>query len=258
MSGVYVLVDGLVRSVSTLLADGDANTKLRKSANDEFVTMGLSLAPWMAGGANVCPHASPGCILSCVGRQGLASVFKDISLARRARTRAFYEHREWFMARLDHELAFYSRKAEKAGKRLAVRLNMYSDLPWEKWGIIDAHPNIEFYDYSKNPNRIGQIRPNYWTTFSRSEANEVLALGQLARGNNVAVAFADASNPRVGNRAGEQSLPSRWHGFDVISGDDTDLRFDDPKGGFVIGLKLKASTWASREASISSGFAVVR
>jgi len=65
-------------------------------------------------------------------------------------------------------------------------------------------------------------------------------------GKNVSVVF-----------AGE--LPTRWHGFTVVDGDKTDLRYLDPRGserGYVIGLSLKSANNATRESAIASGFAV--
>jgi hypothetical protein len=50
---------------------------------------------------------------------------------------------------------------------------------------------------------------------------------------------------------GGKSLPSQWHGHPVISGDEHDLRFLDPRGGHVIGLKAKGEAKADK-----SGFVV--
>ena len=36
-----------------------------------------------------------------------------------------------------------------------------------------------------------------------------------------------------------EPLPTSWKGFPVYDGDDTDVRFLDPKGGYVIGLRAK-------------------
>ena len=76
-------------------------------------------------------------------------------------------------------------------------------------------------------------------TFSRSEANEPVALALLARGINVAVMFADG-------------LPFAWHGHPVTNGDVHDLRHLDPKGGYVVGLSPKGNK-AKRD---TSGFVV--
>ena len=59
---------------------------------------------------------------------------------------------------------------------------------------------------------------------------------------------------RCGKGAAKQPLPGTWEGFEVIDGNSTDDRTQDPPGT-VIGLTLKARTIAARRAAIESGFA---
>jgi hypothetical protein len=75
-------------------------------------------------------------------------------------------------------------------------------------------------------------------TFSRSESNEAQALQVLRDGGNVAVVFSSAS------------FPASWNGFEVVNGDETDLRFTDPRNR-VIGLKAKGKAKQDK-----SGFVV--
>jgi hypothetical protein len=251
------------RTIRILLGDSDSNTKLRKSLGYGFQTTGLSLAPHkLEGFGNVCPNASSGCIGACVAKQGLGAVFPNIEFARISKRVAWSLAREWFLETLIAELTKAERKAEKKGDRLAVRLNMFSDIPWEKFGIIDSFPNVQFYDYTKNPKRVGLIRPNYWVTFSRDEtpASRDFSIRALKDGHNVAIAF---DTGRVGARVSMGSCPAdfpkTWYGFPVIDGDTTDLRFDDPRGrtkGRVVGLRLKSSSWAERQGALDSGFAI--
>ena len=251
------------RTIRILLGGSDSNTKLRKSLGYGFQTTGLSLEPHkIAGFGNVCAFASPGCIGACVGHQGLGKVFPNIEFARIAKRVVWSLARDWFLETLAEELGKAQRKAARAGDRLAVRLNMFSDIPWEKYGIIDQFPNIEFYDYTKNLKRAGQLRQNYWLTFSRDErpSSHDNSIRTLQAGNNVAVAF---DTGRVGNRvsmgACPADFPKTWYGFPVIDGDTTDLRFDDPRGrtrGRVVGLRLKSSSWDERQGAIDSGFAI--
>ena len=251
-----------------LLANGDSNTKLRKSG-PEYLTLGLSLAPHKSlGYGNVCPWASLGCIASCLDHQGLGSVFASIHKGRKLRTELFYSQRGWFLSKLHDEIGNKLRIAKRAGKTLAIRLNVFSDIKWEYISprLFADFPEVEFYDYSKSPTRFGSVLPNYWVTFSRSEDNEADCIRILRAGGNVAVVFADARRPLVGNQAGKQRMPASWKGFRVIDGNSSDLRFEDeraftyiPKAfrkGFVVGLKLKAHSHAEREAAIASGFAV--
>jgi hypothetical protein len=136
---------------------------------------------------------------------------------------------------------------------------VFSDIQYELYGIPELFPKIDFYDYTKNPRRVGQIAENYWTTFSRSETNETDCLELLSTANNVAVVFADSQLPYTGNRSSIQRLPKTWNGFQVIDGDTTDLRFLDVRGrkhGRVVGLRLKTHSVLERESAIKSGFAV--
>ena len=245
--------------VNHLLASGDNNTKTRKNNGRGYLSAGLSLAPHQSAGiGNVCTDASAACIEGCLNGQGLASVFKTIAYARKAKTILWYVERGWFLDTLCHDIAKWASKADAAGMRLCVRLNMFSDIEWEKHNIPQSFPDVMFYDYTKHPKRAGLLLPNYWATFSRSESNHRAVIDNLSAGHNVAVVFYN-QGAYVGNRSGLQKLPKTWNGYPVIDGDTTDLRFDDPRGrtrGRVIGLRLKAHSNDSRDRMITSGFAV--
>lgn len=273
------------RKLTKLTQGGDSNAKLTKNSGYGYDTIGLSMSPeklsfladektinsWIGQtqtGVNVdgwtsvnsCPMASLGCKGACLDHQGMGGVFASIALARQARTIAWNEYRSWFIDKLHCEIEQAEFDANKVGNRLACRLNVFSDIPWERFGIIDAHPNVAFYDYTKLPNRAGLLRPNYWLTLSRSEDNHEVCLDALSRGINVACVFADSQKPRVGNKALEQELPKRFEGFNVIDGNVTDLRFLDVRGrkyGRWVGLQLRAISYAERELAIASGFPIV-
>ena len=242
-----------------LMGDGDSNTKLRKNGAD-FETLGLSLSPHKSAGlGNLCTDASWGCVNACLDQQGLASVFDSIREARKRRTEIFYHDREWFIGRLKTEIDNRCKLAEKRGTRVAVRLNVFSDVIWERVApsIFTDFPDVSFYDYSKHPNRFGAIRPNYWVTFSRSEINDSDCERILESGGNVAVVFYNTGPGFVGNRAGLQTLPKTWKGFKVIDGDVSDLRFEDTRGrkrGRVVGRRLKAHSNEARAEAIATGF----
>ena len=230
----------------------------------EWNISGLSLMPSdLAGIGNLCPHASAGCKEGCLVFCGLASVFESIKFGRLARTMCWHEHRGRMLELLANELAALFRRQVKTGIAQAVRLNMFSDIPWEKFGVPQAFPTLQFYDYSKYPTRFGAVLPNYWVTFSLSETNALDAEKVLNAGGNVAVVFADSTKPYVGNRATMQDIPewftigdSQWP---VWSADSFDHRFLDPRarseGGLIAGLVLKAPTKVQRNQAINSGFA---
>jgi hypothetical protein len=234
--------------VGKLLGEGDLNPK---TAKNEVVTMGLSLYPADGiGFGNVCPFAKV-CVVPCLAHQGQGPV-PSVAGARVAKTVLWYLAREWFLAKLNRELSRF-REKYPPDTTVGVRLNMFSDIPWEHYGVIDANPGVSFYDYSKNPRRWGAIRPNYWVTFSFDGTNWEAAERILRAGGNVSVVFYEHGG-KCGKAAHKQRLPASWRGFPAIDGGKTDWRPDDPRG-VLVGLRLLARTYDSRNAAIDSGFA---
>ena len=238
---------------ANLLGKGDSNTKLRKNGR-HFETFGLSLAPHTMGGYQVCAFAGE-CKGPCLVHTGNGHTFKGVNAGRVNRKRLYFEERDWFLSRLNQEIENKVKTAGKRRKRVAIRLNVFSDVSWEKIAPKLFENGAQFYDYSKNPKRWGNVLPNYWITFSRDERNEHHATRILDSGGNAAVVFYNEGRGYVGNRSKFQTLPDTWNGFPVIDGDRTDLRFEDPRG-VVVGLRLKAATTANRQQAIDSGFAV--
>jgi len=145
-----------------------------------------------------------------------------------------------FMAQLELEISAFIRKAEAKGYVPAIRLNGTSDIRWEnvKVGgapnIFARFPNVQFYDYTKVPNRPMDI-PNYHLTFSLAESNESDALAELGRGLNVAIVF--------------DTVPAEYLGRRVIDGDESDLRFLDPAGA-IVGLYAKGDARRDRSGFV--------
>lgn len=229
--------DGSIYTIRKLLSKGKTNTKLNKSDKSDlgYLTYGLSLAAHKMSGYNVCPNASPGCIASCIVTSGFAGIFSSVNRSRIAKTRAWFQNREEFKKMLIYELKLAKKMGQKHGMKIAVRLNVFSDISWERIfpEIFRMFPDIQFYDYTKNYSRAidsvtSPLFPlNYHLTFSRSEDNEKLCLLALRAGVNVAVVF------------DKKNIPLIWNGVAVVNGDETDLRFLDPQGGYVIGLYAK-------------------
>ena len=226
-----VMPDGTTRIVRNALTDEKANVKLSKSAQEgHFYTVGLSLAPAdSAGIGNLCPFASPGCKSVCLATAGKGGL-KSVTDARIAKTRAMFgtsEQRQDFVSLLVYQLEKARTKAQRKGKTLAVRLNVLSDIPFERTMpyLFERFSDVQFYDYTKNPNRFGTLPANYDLTFSRSECNDVQVLDVLRNGGRVAVVF-------------EKTLPASWNGYPVVNADLHDLRFLDGNG-VISGLKAK-------------------
>lgn len=236
-------------TIGKLLGKGDANPKTAKNI---VPTVGLSLLPFnFVGFGNVCPHAI-NCPDICLGVATGQSHMTNVNHGRAARTVLYYLAREWFLESLNRELSNFRKRNRGT---IGARLNMFSDIPWEHHDIVDIHPDITFYDYTKNPRRWGQVRKNYWVTFSYdgTTKNSNHAETILANGGNVSVVYYDEDG-MCGRAAHRQTLPSSDMGHEVIDGGLTDWRPDDPRG-VIVGLRLLARTYASRNEAINSGFA---
>lgn len=223
--------------VSSLLARPESNPKLAKGMKQGVMSTPLHLAPADLSGYEVCPMATAGCRKACLHTAGNPAHMAGKERARVARTKLYFEQRELFMSVLIVEIAALVRKAKKAGMVPAVRLNATSDIPWERVrfayngeqyaNIMDLFPDVQFYDYTKRPNR--KVPANYHLTFSLAEGNDDQAHEALNNGFNVAVVF----NTKRG-----QPLPAGMWLREVIDGDETDYRPSDPRG-VIVGLRAK-------------------
>ncbi len=216
------------------------NEKLQKGLEFGYLNLGLQLAPAMTSGYQTCPMASAGCKAACIFTTGFARMFKKINEARIRKTRMYFEERAEFMALLRADIRKAMKQAEKLRLRLVIRLNVFSDIPWEETGIIQEFPTVQFMDYTAIPKRFFKTLPaNYHLTFSRKENNDLAVTQVLAAGGNVAVVF----------RGG---LPATWNGYRVVDGDVHDNRFTDPKN-CVIGLKDKGDGKKDKSGFVVEG-----
>jgi hypothetical protein len=215
----------------------ESNQKIRKGEKLGFFTVGLHLAPAKLAGLdiNLCLWASKGCELSCLNTSGHGA-FSTVQESRIRKTHFFWFAKFQFLKQLVTEIESAKRKAARKGLTLAVRLNLTSDVMWEtvedEFGktIFDHFPGVIFYDYTKGRIRMenflsGKFPKNYSLTFSRSESNDRDVEKITLAGGNVAVVF-------------RGKLPETYKGKRVISGDDSDARFTDPKN-VIIGLVQK-------------------
>lgn len=218
------------KAVKNLMSKGDTNAKTIKNDLETFI---LYLAPYNLSGFNVCPFASKGCISGCLNTAGMG-IFSNVQLSRINKSKFWGFNREGFYIQLANELLKIHDKAVKKDIKIAIRLNGTSDIDhlellirYSGINFLDPfYNNLLFYDYTKNYNHIKKyLGTNYKLTFSRSEVNDLDSYRILKDGGNVAVVF-------------RNELPQYWNGFEVINGDDTDLRYFDPSN-VVIGLKAK-------------------
>lgn len=205
--------------------------KLEKSAVKlDIHTLGLSLAPAKSSGSyNVCRYATPGCTVSCVAHSGNGRWDKTKS-ARAVKTEFLGADPSAFMTLVVHEIDL---AVERHGD-VAVRLNTFSDIPWEqvfpvlfeRWG-----DQVTFYDYTKWPKAERPDATGYDLTRSAHERHtedEIKAM--LESGSRVAVCL-DVK---------KADMIDTYLGFPVVDGDKHDARFTEPTGVVVL-LRPKGS-----------------
>lgn len=208
----------------------DTNAKTVKGQKLGFMTGILYLAPFNLSGYQVCAMAEKAkCHEPCLNKAGRGA-FDSTQAARIRKTRWFFERRESFMQALIYSINALIRKAEREGFIPLVRLNGTSDIRWEnikidKQGrnIFELFPTIQFYDYTKIPNR-KNIPANYDLTFSYSGVVSFAPYVRKAvsKGERLAVVFDKKEN-----------FPEVFLGLPVVSGDDSDVRHLDKRGAVV-------------------------
>jgi len=227
------------------------NAKTIKGEKLGYITYILYMSPFTANskGINVCPHASAGCAKSCLVGSGFGGMFTSVYEGRKNKTEFFLADRAKFLLQIDEEITKAVKK-HKGNAIVTIRLNGTSDIRYEKFKVRDnktifeLHPNVQFYDYTKNYLRFDNPLPkNYHLTFSLSETNNDKAMELLSKGHNVAMVF--------------DKVPSTYLGYKVINGDKDDLRFKDKKG-VIVGLRYKKMTGkgANNAEGLESGFVI--
>lgn len=246
-------------------------------------TTGLALSPaYEEGKMNLCPNHDS-CKLECLGKtsgnyfklgggQDL-SEFKGPRLNSLNKTIAMLREPEAFAVKLYDEINAAKIMAAMNGNQLGVRLNVLSDInPRVHKSIIENHPNVAFYDYTKN--NTDPIAPNHHYTYSSTGLSQPAGLNgneesvenknsnwkqmrkRLDNGDNVAMAFSHKEH--LPEKVFDQETGKTYR---VVNGDSHDYRPLDiqPEGadGVIIGLKSKKATGKIESAyKDSKGFFV--
>lgn len=218
----------------------------------------LYLAPASQSGYNVCHNSSPECRLGCLSTSGRAAMDlisgnNIIKNARINKTKLFHENNEYFMQWLFAEISAKRKLANKKGFEFSVRLNGTSDIDWNEQklnnkNVFETFPDIQFYDYTKNPAKFAYLADNYHLTFSYSGHNVETCKKVLAKGHNVAVIF---------NVKKPEQMPLTFLDYPVINGDLTDFRVNDAKG-CIVGLKWKKIANSADNKAIKESVFVVQ
>ncbi len=156
---------------------------------------GLAISPaFKVGKFSTCPN-SASCAQECLGKTsggyfaygGGADLdaMKGTRLRSFRMTQAMFREPEAFAIKLNEEIFSLKKVAEKNGNALAIRLNVLSDIdPKVHKAIIEANPDVLFYDYTKMKYR--PVAPNHHYTYSST------GLSQKAGQNGLTV---DVDNP---------------------------------------------------------------
>ena len=223
------MIKNLPYKKSSKLLNIDKNAKTVKGQKKGYRTAILYLAPSTQSGFQVCPMASEGCKKACLYTAGHGA-FSNVQQGRINKTRWFMQDRQSFLTQLKKEISNHIKNCDKKGYIPCVRLNGTSDISWENYDIIQAFPNVQFYDYTKIYKRAlkyvnGYLPSNYHITYSLNEDNKKEAFEILKLRGNISAVF-------------RKYLPKTYQGYTVINADDTDLRFTDDNN-IIAGLVAK-------------------
>ena len=226
-----------------LLSTG--NPKVLKGMSQGYNTYILHLAPANLSGYETCAKRTLGCTDACLNLAGRGGMFKRgentnvIQQARIRKTKMFFENRVEFMTTLVKDIELAIKQSKKMELVPVFRLNGTSDLSWEKYEVVrngklfrnifTAFPEVQFYDYTKILGRKVKEYSNYHLTFSAADGNDSDVLKAMNEGLNVAVVFGIKKT---------LPMPVDYLNRPVFNGDESDLRFLDPKG-VIVGLYAK-------------------
>jgi len=214
-------------NVNCLLDRFGANTKLKKSSKGVYNVAGLSLMPSI----KFCPMSiKAGCFELCLKSAGRGR-FNNVVNARNNKSNLYNNDYDLFMTLLRYELELHVVNCYKNNVNPSARLNVLSDIPYEKTDIFNEYEEIYFYDYTKRANRLEECNRinNYKLMFSYS--------GRDAYLNQVSKAL-DFSNPIA--VVFRNTFPKFFLGREVFDGDLSDID-NSTKYNKVIGLKAKGS-----------------
>ena len=243
-----------------------ANSKLRKlpGAAGRFRAIGLALAPANYSGRELCPWRTAGCTAACNGFWSGMNVTSSTRAALIGRALLWHNHRELFCKKLRRELQNFRALCCRSGAVPAVRLNVSSDIVWERQfpELFREFPEIRFYDYTKAlPKHRPTLPANYVLSHSFGERTTTADIVDIvSSGRNVVVAFDSAYAPQ---RKLWGALPAAVRFSDdngrslrmrVVNGDRHDIRLPELDGrGVVVGLHGKSGRQRVDDA-IASGF----
>ena len=158
------------------------------------------------------------CIKTCLAFKGLAKVYPSVIKSRKAKSEYFVNDTDTFIKQLIREIKNQEKRALKKNKKAVVRLNGFTDIDYEKYGIFKLFPNVQFYDYSADYERVlNNNNPNLHYTFSY-KGNNLKECIELLK-NDVSIAVIDIPENQFFND----------YEVEHIDGDKHDFRFKHGK-----------------------------
>jgi hypothetical protein len=158
------------------------------------------------------------CIKTCLAFKGLAKVYPSVIKSRKAKSEYFVNDTDTFIKQLIREIKNQEKRALKKNKKPVVRLNGFTDIDYDKYGIFKLFPNVQFYDYSADYERVlNNNNPNLHYTFSYKGNNLKECLELLK--NDVSIAVIDVPENQFFNK----------YDIEHIDGDKHDFRFKHGK-----------------------------
>jgi len=217
------------------LFNKDKNPKTIKGQKYGVLTFILYMSSHKESGVNLCAMADiAGCVDDCLKNQGRGQM-TSTQMSRLRKTLFYLQYFEEFMAMVKKELSLGLAYAERHGYKLAVRMNGTTDIRWELriWNyMVEMYrKGLQWYDYTKIPNRLVPCSKVYDLTFSYSGKKEYLPYLDKAIKLGMRIAFV----VRYANL-----IPKTFMGMEVLIGDDHDIRYIEPQGT-AIALTAKGS-----------------
>lgn len=227
------------------------NRKLELAEGKGYLTAGVALTP---GGWRCAFYEF--CLTECIGfHAGMNSIPRNRKL-KDERSRFLQVDPAGFMRQLNEEIAAFCVKAKRKDMKVAIRLNTYSDIAWERGGLdsmagliptkgfFERWSHVKFYDYTKDHRRLddwikGRNPKNYYLNYSHNgQKEDILRVWKAYHGRVNPVIVANDVKRGKGGKP-DEPFPKRWCGVPVIDGDKHDARFLDPKGIVMLRQKGK-------------------
>lgn len=202
------------------------NPKTVKGQKLGIRTLVQYLTPSKLSGVNLCAMSSVAkCDVPCLNTAGRGKM-GYVQMARLRKTLFMLQYWEQYRALFMKEVILHGKYCWKHNLECAVRPNGTTDIRWELtiWEFMVFMYNnydVQWYDYTKIPNRLIPNREIYDLTFSYSGVKRFLPYVEKAKNMGMRIAVVWRY---------KYQIPKTFMGMKVISGDEHDARYTEPHG----------------------------